>query len=66
MHIYFYFQDVKIIGYVLALLSCHSESKAYLQNGVKTLSLEEIIPLRGEFFPDRLDVQWISGTYLFF
>ncbi|KAJ2944626.1 hypothetical protein O0L34_g3978 [Tuta absoluta] len=55
-----------LVVLVLALLGYHSETTAQLPAELKTFSLEELIPLRPDFFPDRLTVQWTSDSeYVF-
>ncbi|XP_013200635.1 venom dipeptidyl peptidase 4 [Amyelois transitella] len=47
---------------LLLLLSCSSESSSFNQLSLKTFSLEELIPIKPEFYPDRINVQWVSDT----
>ncbi|XP_028039799.1 venom dipeptidyl peptidase 4-like [Bombyx mandarina] len=47
--------------FLLMGLICHTQSSAYIQ-GQKIFSLEEIVPLMAEFYPERMSVQWISDT----
>lgn len=47
---------------VLALLSRHTESSPYLTGGLRTFSLEEVVPLTIGLFPEQLSIQWISDT----
>ncbi|KAI5632831.1 prolyl oligopeptidase family domain-containing protein [Phthorimaea operculella] len=55
-----------LVVLVLALLGYQSETTAQLPLELRTFSLEELIPLRPDFFPDRLTVQWTSDTeYVF-
>ncbi|PZC83344.1 hypothetical protein B5X24_HaOG208108 [Helicoverpa armigera] len=51
-----------IISLVLALLSRHTESSPYLTGGLRTFSLEEVVPLTIGLFPEQLSIQWISDT----
>ncbi|KAJ0181711.1 hypothetical protein K1T71_002433 [Dendrolimus kikuchii] len=52
-----------VIIFILGFMS-HIESSTNSRRSInlKTFSLEEIIPLRSEFYPDRLSLQWISDT----
>ncbi|XP_032529927.2 venom dipeptidyl peptidase 4 [Danaus plexippus] len=45
-----------------ALVYFLADSVASPQGLLKTFTLEELVPLQHEFFPDRVAVQWISDT----
>ncbi|GBP92885.1 hypothetical protein EVAR_49044_1 [Eumeta japonica] len=53
---------------VLNILVTLTESSPYppALSSLQTFTLEELVPLNPEFYPDRVAVQWISGTeYVF-
>lgn len=52
------FQKIHNAILVLVLLGYHTESSP--QN-LKTFTLEELIPLKPDFYPERLSVDWTSG-----
>ncbi|XP_049872688.1 venom dipeptidyl peptidase 4 [Pectinophora gossypiella] len=48
-----------LVAIVVALLGTHTESSPF-PTKLQTFALEEVIPLRPEFYPERLAVQWVS------
>lgn len=57
---------VKLTVTIILALLRDIESSVYSFKDLKTFSLEEVIPLKAEFYPERLSVQWISDTeYLY-
>ncbi|XP_068620957.1 venom dipeptidyl peptidase 4 [Battus philenor] len=46
----------------LVLLGGHTESSLYPLIESKTFNLEEIVPLQAEFYPERVEIEWLSDT----
>ncbi|CAH2066375.1 unnamed protein product, partial [Iphiclides podalirius] len=46
----------------LTLMGCLTESSIFLPIVPKTLTLEEIFPLPPDFYPERVEIDWISDT----
>ncbi|XP_013133891.1 PREDICTED: venom dipeptidyl peptidase 4-like [Papilio polytes] len=46
----------------LTLMGCLTESSLYTPFVPKTFNLEEIVPLQADFYPERVQINWISDT----
>ncbi|XP_014362770.2 venom dipeptidyl peptidase 4 [Papilio machaon] len=46
----------------LTLMGCLTESSLYTPFVPKTFNLEEIVPLQPDFYPERVQINWISDT----